>query len=173
MPVLSLRNWDFGKGLEETSDGFAFMTPDGKIWPAGNCQWSMWNDLGVLAFNAVGEKHHAADVQSPGFSPGRPVRLVMEPNNVHSKSGNALSIRDLSMTRLAGYVKDGSAARLRNLLKGVEFYAMVLSADYADSERTERSQLKIVVFRPGRVVGHPALDLHPPLAEIVDTSRTV
>lgn len=170
LPVLSLRDWDFGKGLNPTSDGFAFTTPDGKIWPAGNCQWTLWPELGVLAFNAVGEQYHLVDLRSPAFSPGQPVRLVAEPNNTHSKTGNAISIRDLSMTKRVGYVVSGSASRLRNLLDGQDFFAMILSADYEDAARTKRTEVKLVVFRPGRVRGAPVMDLHPPLADITDDS---
>lgn len=168
LPILTLRDWDFGKGLNSTSEGFAFTAPDGKIWPAGKCRWEMWPELGVLAFNAVGEQYHLVDLRSPSFSPGRPIRLVLEPNNRHSKTGDAMSIRDVSMTRRAGYVSSGEASRLRSMLDGQPFYAMVLSADYEDSERTKRSEIKVVVFRPGRVIGTPATELHPPLGEVAD-----
>jgi hypothetical protein len=170
LPILTLRDWDFGKGLNPTSDGFAFTAPDGKIWPAGKCQWSLWQELGVLAFNAVGEQYHLVDLRSPAFSPGQPVRLVAEPNNQHSETGNAISIRDLSMTKRAGYVVSGSASRLRNLLDGNAFFAMVLSADYEDARRTKRTDIKVVVFRPGRVLDAPLMDPHPPLADIADDS---
>jgi hypothetical protein len=96
--------------------------------------------------------------------------LVAEPNNQHSETGNAISIRDLSMTKRAGYVVSGSASRLRNLLDGNAFFAMVLSADYEDARRTKRTDIKVVVFRPGRVLDAPLMDPHPPLADIADDS---
>lgn len=158
MPILTLRNWDYGKGLESGSEGFGFTTPDGKIWPAGKCKWAYWNDLGILRVKVVGERFHLDDLQSPEFAPGKAIRLTPEPENPHDPK--AISIRSWDGTLTAGYVKQGNTQRLRNLLSDQAFSAMVLSTDSYDGKR---QAAQIIVFRPGRVLGCEKLPTHPPL----------
>ncbi len=133
-PVLTLKPWDYGQGLEETTAGYGFETPDGKTWPAGKCHWTTWEELGVLVINVVGEKYHLDDLADPSFDPGRPLRLVPEPDNPHDRSGNAISIRNLGEDRTAGYVKSGSAARLRNMLRQRDIRVMALSCRFDQSQ---------------------------------------
>ena len=158
LPVLTLRKWDYGKGLEPGSEGFGFTTPDGKIWPAGKCKWEYWSELGVLRVKVVGESFHLDDLQSPEFAPGKSIRLTTEPENpVDSK---AIAIKSWDGTFTAGYIKQGNTQRLRNLLSDQAFSAMVLSTD---SYEGKRQVAQIVVFRPGRVRGCEKLPAHPPL----------
>lgn len=158
-PVLTLRPWNYGQGVDDTTAGYGFETPDGKIWPAGQCKWSTWEQLGVLVINAVGEKYHLDDLADSSFDPGKPLRLVPEPDNPHG--GNAISIRNLTQDRTAGYVKSGSAVRLRNLLRGHEIGVMALSCRYEPGPPSSRNQLKVVIFRPGRLVGTDHIEPHP------------
>jgi len=160
LPVLTLKQWDYGHGLEDVYAGYGFGTPDGKTWPAGKCQWSMWEDLGILALNVVGESYHIDDLNDPSFDPGRPVRLVPEPDN--PVDPKAIAIRNLTEDRTAGYVKKGSTSRLRNLLRGRDFRAMSLYCRYDQPPpRGRRINLKIVVFRPDRLIGAEHIDPHP------------
>lgn len=159
-PVLTLRPWDYGAGLDETTVGYGFTTPDGRIWPAGNCQWSSWKDLGVLVVNAVGEQYHQADLIDPTFDPGQPLRLVPEPDNPHDPK--AIAIRNWAGDRTAGYVKKGSTSRLRNLVRGCDLRVMALSCRLdAPPPSGQRASIKVVLFRPGRLLGADHIEPHP------------
>jgi hypothetical protein len=159
-PILTLRPWDYGQGLESNTAGYGFTTDDGKIWPAGKCQWLFWKDLGVLVINTVGVKYHQDDLIDAGFDPGQPLRLVDEPEN--PADPNALAIRDWTATKTAGYVKQGSVRRLRRMLRGEELHVMALSCRYPDTgPGAGRESLKVVIFRPGRLLGADHIPQHP------------
>ena len=161
-PVLTLREWDYGEGLDETAAGFGFAAPDGRIWPAGNCKWSTWEELGVLVVNVVGVGYHAEDLDDKSFDPGQPIRLVSEPDNPHDSK--AIAVRNWVADRTAGYVKKGSTSRLRNLLEGHDLRVMALSCRYDQPPpRGRRESLKVVLCRPGRLLGADHLPPHPPL----------
>jgi hypothetical protein len=157
-PVLTLRAWDYGQGLEPTTAGYGFTTDDGKIWPAGKCQWLFWKDLGVLVINTVGVKYHKDDLRSDGFDPGKPIRLVDERDN--PADPNALAMRDWSTAKTAGYVKQGSVRRLRRMLRGEDLRVMALSCRFSEDGK-ERENLKVVIFRPGRLLGAEHVPAHP------------
>lgn len=159
-PVLTLRRWDYGHGLDDDNDGYGFTAPDGKIWPAHNCLWSTWDELGVLVLHVVGESFHADDLNDPSFDPGRPVRLYPEPDN--PVDAHAISIRNWTTDKTAGYVKKGSTSRLRNLLRGADFRGMSLYCGYDQPPPLgRRVSLSIAIFRPDRLVGAEHIDPHP------------
>lgn len=158
LPVLTLRRWDYGQGEGDDAEGYGFETPDGKIWASGQCQWSRWPELGVLQLKVIGVKYHQDVVDSVLCDPGRPMLLVPEPDNPHDPK--AISIRDAAGEQVAGYVKAGSCSRLRNMLRSREFRVMSLACRSAGGHRTG---LKLVVFRPGRLLGAEHVPPHPPL----------
>jgi HIRAN domain len=161
-PVLTLRPWDYGHGLEPTARGYGFTAPDGKIWAAHNCLWSTWKDLGVLVINTVGTSYHLDDLADPSFDPGRPLRLFPEPENPYDPK--AMAIRNWACDKTAGYVKRGSTARLRNLLRGEDLRVMALSCRYDQPPpRGRRESLHVVIFRPDRVLGAEHVPPHPRL----------
>ena len=161
-PVLTLKGWDYGAGLDERASGFGFAASDGRIWPAGNCKWSTWGELGVLVINVVGVGYHLDGLSDPSSNPGQAVRLVAEPDNPHD--AKAVAIRNWTADLTAGYVKKGSTSRLRNLLKGHDLRVMALSCRYDQPPpRGRRESLKVVLFRPGRLLGADHVPPHPPL----------
>jgi hypothetical protein len=161
-PLLTLRQWDYGQGLDETTSGYGFVTPDGKTWPAGKCLWSTWDELGVLVIPVVGGRHHLEDLNDPSFDPGRPVRLFPEPDNPHD--ARAIAVRNWTTDKTAGYVKKGSTSRLRNLLRGHDLRVMALSCRYDQAPPLgRRESLKIAIFRPDRLVGAEHIGPHPPV----------
>ncbi len=160
LPVLTLRRWDYGHGLDEDASGYGFSTPDGKVWAAHNCLWSTWKELGVLVINAVGASHHLEDLDDPSFDPGRPVRLFPETDNRYDS--HAIAIRNWTGDRTAGYVKKGSTGRLRNLLRGHDLRVMSLYCRYDQSPPgSRRVALKVVIFRSDRLVGADHIPAHP------------
>ena len=162
LPVLTLRRWDYGHGLDEDAAGFGFTAPDGKIWAAHNCMWSTWEELGVLVINVVGASHHLEDLNDPTFDPGSPVRLFPEHDNPHDP--RAIAVRNWTGDRTAGYVKRGSTSRLRNLLRGHDLRAMALYCRYDQAPpRGQRVSLKVAIFRPNRLVGAEHVPPHPPV----------
>jgi hypothetical protein len=159
-PVLTLRPWDYGHGLEETAAGYGFATPEGRIWAAHQCLWSTWRELGVLVINVVGETYHLEDLADPSFEPGNPVRLFPEPDNPHDPK--AIAIRNWTTDKTAGYVKKGSTSRLRNLLHAEDIRVMVLSCRYdAAPPAGHPIDLKVAIFRPDRLLGAEYIPPHP------------
>ena len=160
----TLRLWDYGQGRETTAVGYGFTAPDGKIWAAHNCLWSTWNELGVLVINDVGAKYHLDDLNDPSFDPGRPLRLFPEPDNPFD--AGAIAIRNWTADKTAGYVKSGSATRLRNLLRGQDLRVMALSCRYDQAPPAgRRVSLKVAIFRPDRVIGTEHVPPHPRVFE--------
>jgi hypothetical protein len=160
LPVLTLRPWDYGHGLENTNSGYGFSAPDGKIWPAHKCLWSTWPELGVLVVSVVGGRYHLEDLADPSFDPGRALRLSPEPDNPHDPK--AIAVRNWTCDRTAGYVKKGSTSRLRNLLRGHELRVMALSGRYDQAPpRGHRESLRVVIFRPDRLIGAEHVPAHP------------
>jgi hypothetical protein len=160
LPVLTLRPWDYGQGLDEAAAGYGFATPDRRIWAAHHCLWSTWDELGVLVINVVGETYHLDDLADPGFEPGSPVRLFPEPDNPHDPK--AIAIRNWTADKTAGYVKKGSTSRLRNLLRGEDVRVMALSCRYdAAPPAGRRVSLKVAIFRPDRLLGAEHIPSHP------------
>jgi hypothetical protein len=160
LPVLTLRRWDYGHGLDEDASGYGFTAPDGKVWPAHNCLWSTWQELGVLVINVVGVSHHLDDLADPSFDPGRPIRLLPEPENPHDP--NAIAIRNWKAESTAGYVKKGSTQRLRNLLRGQDLRVMALYCRYDQAPpHGRRVSLKVAIFRADRLIGAEDVPPHP------------
>ena len=161
LPLLALRPWDYGRGVEDTTSGYGFTTPDGKIWAAHHCLWSTWDELGVLVVNVVGESFHLEDLGDPDFDPGRPLQLVPEPENPHDP--NAIAVRNWTGDKTAGYIKRGSTSRLRNLLRGRELRVMSLSCWYDQPPPAgRRISLTIAIFKPDRLLGADHVPPHPP-----------
>jgi hypothetical protein len=160
LPVLTLHRWDYGQGLDDDTSGYGFVTPDGRIWPAGKCIQTRWEDLGVLALSVAGVTYHADDLADPGFDPGQPVRLVPEPDN--PVDPQAIAVRNWAGDKHAGYIKKGTTRRLRNRLRGQEFRVMALACRY-ELDDAHRRSLKIVIFRPDRLLGAEHVPPHPPL----------
>jgi hypothetical protein len=161
-PVLTLKEWDYGAGLDAEASGFGFVASDGRTWPAGNCKRSTWDELGVLVINIVGAGYHLDDLSDPSFNPGQPLRAVSEPDNPHDPK--AIAVRNWTADLTAGYVKKGSTSRLRNLVEGHDLRVMALSCRYDQPPpRGRRESLKVVLFRPGRLLGADHVPPHPPL----------
>ena len=161
-PLLTLRPWDYGQGLEETASGYGFTTPDEKIWPANRCLWSTWDELGVLVVNVVGASYHLENLSDPSFAPGQPLQLVPEPENPHDP--RAIAVRNWTGDKTVGYIKKGSTSRLRNLLRGRELRVMALSCRYDQPPPAgRRVSLKIAIFRPDRLIGADHIPSHPSL----------
>ena len=164
LPVLTLRHWDYGHGLDKDNAGYGFTTPDGRIWAAHHCLWSTWDELGVLMIHAVGVSYHLDGLNDPSFDPGRPVRLFPEPDN--PVDPKAIAIRNWTADKTAGYVKKDNTSRLRNLLRGEDLRVMALSCSYdAPPPRGRRQSLRIVIFRPDRLIGAEHVPPHPGLDE--------
>lgn len=161
MPVLTLRPWDYGNGLDPHTEGLGFRTPDGRTWAAHSCLWALWHELGVLVVPAVGTRHHLDDLSHPSFVPGCPIRLMPEPENPHDPM--AIAVRNWTTDKTAGYVKRGNASRLRNLVRGQDIRIMALSCRYDELEPQRRVTLKVVVFRSERLVGADHIPAHPAL----------
>jgi hypothetical protein len=162
MPVLALGRWDYGNGLDDTTEGYGFRTPDGRTWSAPSCLWSTWHELGVLVIAVTGTRHHQPDLSDPSFAIGSPVRLYAEPNNPHD--AKAIAVRNWTAEKTAGYVKRGSTSRLRNLLRGHDIRVMALSCRYDEEDAAVRRSLTVVIYRPDRLLGASDVPAHPPVA---------
>jgi hypothetical protein len=158
-PVLTIRPWDYGHGQDRDVFGFGFQTDDRRIWPANNCKWALWEQLGVLVVHVVGCEYHLKDLSDRSFDPGRHICLVPEPDNPHDPK--AISVRNLDHSLTAGYIKKGSTARLRNMLRGRDFRVMALS--YCNDDSGNRDRLNIVIFRPDRLSDVDHIPPHQPL----------
>jgi hypothetical protein len=158
--ALRLCRGDYGAGAhDDDTEGYGFEHPNGKPWPAGGCNSRTYPDLGVLVLPVVGISFRQEDASRVEFDPGRPVVLVPEPDNAHDP--NAISVRSLDGRYHAGYIKATTTARVRRILKTDDLRVMTLSGR---REGQNRTALKLVFWRDGRLVGAPdGIPVHPPL----------
>lgn len=160
MPILTLRDWNYGQGLNPDSEGFGFTAPDGRIWPAKNCQISLWTKLGVLSQPVVGVDNYPA-AAGPDFAPGKPLKLVAEPDNPHSQ-GAAIAVTNWAGDKVAGYIPEQRCPGLRKKLKGREFHVMCLNRQH---EGGVVVSMKAVIWRPGTLRGAESIPVAPQIAD--------
>ncbi len=162
LPHLTLTKWNYGRGRDDNSDGYGFITDDNRIWTARLCTWSRWEELGVMVINTVGAKHHLDDLNDSSFEPGQPLRLYPESDNPHDPK--AIAIRNWACDRTAGYVKKGSTSRLRNLLEDKDIKVMALNCKYdGHKSRGRRESMRIVIYRPDCLSGADHVPVHSQL----------
>ncbi|MGI5939319.1 MAG: HIRAN domain-containing protein [Thermoleophilia bacterium] len=158
-PILFLRGWDYGEGTGTTAYGYGLETPDGRIWQVRNCRPGQWQDLGVLVLDVVGDRRHLDALQDRSFDPGHSLILIPEPDQGHDST--ILSVRNAEGSITAGYIPRALATRLPILLRGQDF--KVMSFRYHLDTGGRRRDMKLVVFRPDRLIGTESLPLHPGL----------
>lgn len=96
--------------LERERDRLLVVTSLGWVNPRSRTAYR----AGLHSFAVAGTSYHQAAVKAGEFTPGAPVRLVREPDNVHD--ANAIAVYAESGRRAAGYVPKGQARRLAALL---------------------------------------------------------
>lgn len=105
--------------------------------------------LGIYGFDVRGLKYHRPAARSGDFSPGRRVELVREPAN--KIDPNAVAVRALGASAIAGYVNKQLARTVARLLDGgTNLYALCLRGAAAGT-----SPHKIAVL-----AGQPELVAH-------------
>lgn len=105
--------------LERVRDRLLVVTPRGWINPKSRTA----HQHGLHSFQLRGTAHYAAALRAGRFTPGAPVRLVREPDNVHDQ--NAIAIYAERARDKAGYVPKAQARRLASMLDaGIELVAV-------------------------------------------------
>lgn len=108
--------------LERRADRLVIV-PDGHPQEMVNPRSTSLHRLGIFSFSVRGTSYHESAARSGDFRPGRPVRLVREPQNEHDP--NAIAVYAESGRKPIGYVNKQNAKRLARLLDaGVEFAAI-------------------------------------------------
>lgn len=99
--------------LERVRNRLLVVTPLGWVNPRSRTAAST---AGLWSFIVRGTGYHEAAARRGDFRPGRPVRLVREPDNPHDPS--AIAVYASGARDLAGYVPRGYAKRLATILDG-------------------------------------------------------
>jgi hypothetical protein len=116
-----------------------------------------WRELGlwengVLVATIAGARYRPRMLQSPVTAPGKPLRLVRDPRNVHDP--NAVQVHAVSQASdtLVGYVPRGDAPAVAAALdQGHGLHACVLWEWIGEDDK--RDSLVMVIARPGLVQG--------------------
>jgi hypothetical protein len=97
--------------------------PDGKARAMVNPKSTQLYRLGLYSFNVRGTNYYGAAVKSADLRPGKPVRLVREPDNEHDP--NAIAIYAANVRSRIGFVNKQRAARLAKSLDAGEHFTAV------------------------------------------------
>jgi hypothetical protein len=117
--------------LQRERDRLLVVTSSGWVNPKSRTAYR----AGLYSFAVAGTSHPKAATKAGRFTPGTPVRLVREPDNVYDP--NAIAVYAENSTRVAGYVPKGQARRLAPLLDaGVDLIAVTVRGASAGSDST-------------------------------------
>ena len=105
--------------------------------------------LGFSMFPVAGVSYRHEALQDPAFAPGRPVRLVPEPENPADSS--AIAIWDEELRIQVGYVPRGSLRRVRFALKAGRIKRALVVWQYRGMNSGDRSGIRILTSPTARI----------------------
>ena len=106
---------------------------------------------GLESIQVVGEQYHKGALQSAAFTPGRPLRLVREPDN--PSDTNAVAVYDAEGTLHVGYLPKEDTTRIAKKLdagKDLRCYSM-----WEEIEDGRRVQLRLLLLGENASVAVP------------------